>query len=176
MRPAPRTAVVAALGAACLALGGPTPTAQAAPVVTLPSGLLTVTTPLAAALSTSGSTISGSLGTTTVIDGRLASTGYSVSVSTTGFDLVGPAVDSQSSITHIPASAATVQVTGSTGASPSTALPVALPSVTPVVVMTYSSPVLSLNLLSTYTMSLSIAVPGTAAQGRYTGTITQTVV
>lgn len=174
MRTAPRT-VAAVLGAVCLGTALLVPAeASAAPVVTLPSGLLTVTVPLAAALSDSSSTISGTLGTTTVVDGRLASAGYSVTVTTSGFDLVGPAVTG-SPVTHIPASASSVQVTGSTGATPSTALPVSLGSPASIA-FTYASPVLGLNLLSTYTMSLSIAVPSTAGQGRYTGTVTQTVI
>lgn len=174
---APRTAAVAFLAACCLATVLLTPgAAQAAPVVSLPSGLLTVTVPLAASLTASGSTISGSLGTTTVVDGRLAATGYSVSVSTSGFDLVGPAVNPSSTVTHIPAAAATVRVTAATGVTPSSTVAVALPAALPVCVFTYSSPVLSLNLLSTYTMSLSIAVPSTAATGQYSGTVTQTVI
>jgi hypothetical protein len=151
-----------------------TPEANAAPVVALPSGLLTVTVPLTAGLSTGPSTISGSLGTTTVVDGRLAAAGYTVTMSTSGFDLVGPPVTA-SPVTHIPASAASIQVTAATGATPSTLLPVSLASAAPIT-FTYSSPVLSLNLLSTYTLGLSIAVPGSAGQGRYSGTITQTVV
>jgi hypothetical protein len=167
-------ALAAVLGASCV-LPTVTATTAEASVVTLPSGLLSVTVPLAATLSTSGSTISGSLGTTTVIDGRLASTGYSVSVSTSGFDLVGPAVTSNPA-THIPSSTATVQVTGTTGGSATPMTPVALPSVLPIFVFTYGGAVATINLLSTYTLSLSIAVPSTAAIGRYTGTVTQTVV
>ncbi|MCW2543172.1 MAG: hypothetical protein JWM40_724 [Frankiales bacterium] len=174
MRRAPRTAA-AVLGAACVgALLAVPSAAQAAPVVTLPSGLLTVTIPVAAALSTGPTTISGSLGTTTVIDGRLAAAGYTVTVSTSGFDLLGPAVSS-SPVTHIPASASSVQVTGATGVTPGTLLPVSLAAPTPIA-FTYSSPVLGLNLLSTYTLGLSIALPSTAGQGAYTGTVTQTVI
>lgn len=173
MTTAARTAA-AVLAAVCLGTGLMVPTqASAAPVVTLPSGLLTVTVPLAAALNTGGSTISGTLGTTTVIDGRLAAAGYTVTVSTAGFDLVGAA--SSSSATHIPTSAASIQVTGATGATASTLLPLSLAAPAPIV-FTYSSPVLGLNLLSTYTLGLSIALPSTAGQGLYTGTITQTVV
>jgi hypothetical protein len=170
---APRTAA-AVLGAVCLgaALLAPS-TAQAAPVVTLPSGLLTVTVPLAAALSTGSTTISGSLGTTTVVDGRLAAAGYTVTVSTSGFNLVG--ATSSNNVTHIPSSAASVQVTGAVGATPGTLLPVSLAAAAPIP-FTYSSPVLGLNLLSTYTLGLSVALPSTAGQGLYTGTITQTVV
>lgn len=169
-----KAAAAAALVASCLVagIGG---RADAAPVLTLPSGLLTVTPPVVASLSTSGSTISGSLGTTTVIDGRLASAGYSVSMSTAGFDLIGPAVTS-SPTTHIPASAVTVRVTSTTGGSASTTAPVALPSALPIFLFTYGGAVSTINLLSTYTMSMSIAVPTAAAQGRYTGTVTQTVV
>lgn len=176
-----RIAALAALGASCLLmpLGGGTAQAAAtssvpAALVTLPSGLLTVSPPLAATLTTSGSTISGSLGTTTVIDGRLASPGYSVSVSTSGFDLVGPAVTS-SPVTHIPSSAVTVQVTGTSGGTPSSTAAVALPSALPVFVFTYGGLVSTINLLSTYTLSMSIDVPATAAIGRYVGTVTQTV-
>ena len=174
MRTAPRAAA-AVLGAVCFGgLLAVPQAAQAAPVVTLPSGLLTVTVPLSAALSTGTSTISGSLGTTTVVDGRLAAAGYTVTVSTSGFDLVGPGVSS-SPVTHIPASAASVQVIGATGATPGTLLPVSLSAPAPIA-FTYSSPVLGLNLLSTYTLGLSIALPSTAGQGLYTGTVTQTVI
>jgi hypothetical protein len=174
VKTAPRTAA-AVLGAVCLGAALLAPSqASAAPVVTFPSGLLTVTVPLAATLSTGTSTISGTLGTTTVVDGRIAAAGYTVTVSTSGFDLVGPAVSS-SPVTHIPSSAASVQVTGATGATAGTLLPVSLALPAPIA-FTYSSPVLGLNLLSSYTMGLSIALPSTAAQGRYTGTVTQTVV
>ena len=141
----------------------------------LPGVGLTVTVPLTASLSTSPTTINGTLGTTTVVDGRLGASGYTVSVSTSGFDLVGPAVNVNSNVTHIPASAASVQVTGATGATPGTLLPVSLGSVTPIG-FTYGGSVLGLNLLSTYTMSMSIALPPTAGQGRYSGTVTQTVI
>jgi hypothetical protein len=175
VRRAPRTAA-AVLGAACLGAVLVAPSnAQAAPVVALPSGLLTLTTPLVAALSTNGTTISGSLGTSTVVDGRLASAGYTVTVSTSGFDLFGPAVNASSNVTHIPGSAATVQVTGATGVTPGTLLPVSLTAAAPIG-FTYTSPVSLLNLLSTYTLGLSIALPSTAGQGAYTGTVTQTVI
>lgn len=171
---APRTAFAAALGALCLvavALAGP---ADAAPVVTLLSGLLTVSVvPPTAGLTTVGSTASGSLGTSTVVDGRLFATGYDVSVSTAGFDLVGAL--SSTSATHIPASTTSVTNTVVTGGTSSRTSAVALPSASPIFHLTYPSQVLSVDLVSTYTLSLSLTIPAAAAAGRYTGTVTQTV-
>src|SRR3954447_23967022 len=83
------TALVVALAVVCLGSSSPASAAPALPV-TLLSGLLTVSlVPAAAALSTTGSTVSGALGTSTIIDGRLGATGYDVSVTSTGFTLVG---------------------------------------------------------------------------------------
>ena len=172
MTHAPRTALAAALGASCVLLStGP---AEAAPVPAL-SGLLTVSlgVPLAT-LSTTGSTSTGSLGTTTVVDGRLTSSGYDISVTSSGFDLVGPPVTA-SATTHIPGSAATVRVTGVTGGTVASTAATALPA-SPLTRLSYPSSVLSLDLVSTYTLSMTVTVPAAAAPGRYTGTVTQTVV
>lgn len=176
MTRAARSAVSAALAVACLvpALVSASP-AEAAPIpTTLLSGLLTLNlAPVSASLTTTGSTASGSLGTTTVVDGRLNATGYDVSVTTSGFDLVGPAVTS-SATTHIPASSVTAAVTGTTGGTASTSAYKALPA-SPLFHLTYPSSVLAVNLTSTYTLALSITVPAAAAEGRYTGTVTQTL-
>lgn len=175
MRTAPRAAVAAALGAAGLLAAAPPP-AGAAPVVTLLSGLLTVSAvPASATLTTSGATSSGSLGTTTVVDGRLGATGYTVSLSTAGFDLVGAL--SSNSQTHVPTTAVTVQNTAVTGGTSTNTSPVTLPSATPVFGVTYSGPLSGLiNLTSTFTIGMTVAVPASAAPGLYTGTVTQTVV
>lgn len=174
MARASSTALPAALAALCLGtLLTATPVA-AAPVVTVLSGLLVVSVPTAASLTTAGSTVSGSLGTSTVVDGRLGATGYDVSVSTTGFDLVG--AESATSATHIPASAVAVTNTAVTGGTSSNLNAVALPAAAPIFRLSYPSQVLALNLPSTYTLSLSLTVPAEAGPGRYTGTVTQTVV
>ena len=171
---APRTAFVAALSASCLFATGNVPPAGAAPIVTLLSGLLTVSVvPPTAALSTTGSTVSGALGTTTIIDGRLAASGYDVSVSTNGFDLVG--ATSSTSQTHIPASSVAVTNTGASGGTSNRTTAVALPSATPIFHLSYPSSVLALNLVSTYTLSMTLTIPAAAAAGLYTGTVTQTV-
>lgn len=172
MTRAARSAVSAALAVACL---GTAQQAQAAPLpTTLLSGLLTLNlAPVSASLTTSGSTVSGSLGTTTVIDGRLGATGYDVSVTTNGFDLLGP-TPSLSATTHIPASSVTAAVTATTGGTASTSAYKALPA-SPLFHLTYPSSVLSVNLTSTYTLALSLTVPAAAATGRYTGTVTQTL-
>lgn len=174
MRKAPGAALVAALGCWGLLLAQP-PAADAAPVVTLLSGLLTVSAvPAAATLTTTGSTSSGSLGTTTVVDGRLGATGYDVSVSTSGLDLVGALASN--SQTHVPASAVSVRNTAVTGGTSTSTAAVTLPSATPVFGVRYSGPLSGLvNLTSTFTIGMSVAVPATAASGRYTGTVTQTV-
>lgn len=174
MRTAPRTALAAVLGSVGLLLSAPPP-ADAAPVVTLLSGLLTVSVvPTAATLTTTGSTSSGSLGTTTVVDGRLGATGYSVSLSTAGFDLVGAL--SSNSQTHVPTTAVTVRNTAVTGGTSTSTAPVTLPSATPVFRVSYSGPLGGLlNLTSTFTIALSVAVPASAAPGLYTGTVTQTI-
>lgn len=176
MASAPRTALAAALGALLsLAVQGfpAAPQAQAAPVLTLLSGLLSISVAPTATLTTTGSTATGSLGTTTVIDGRLGASSYDVSVSTAGFDLVG--ATSSNTATHIPPSAATVRDTAVTGGTASSTSAVALPSASPIFRVTYPSSVLTVNLVSTYTMSMTLTVPAAAAAGLYTGTVTQTV-
>jgi hypothetical protein len=174
MARAPRTAVAVVLGASGVLLFG-APAAYAAPPVALTSGLLTITlAPASASLTTTGSTTSGNLGTTTVTDGRVGATGYNVSVTSNGFDLVGPPVTS-SPTTHIPSSAATTRATATTGGTASSTAAAALPA-SPLFHLSYPGAVLSLDLISTYTLSLTIAVPAQAAPGRYTGTVTQTLV
>jgi hypothetical protein len=173
---APRTAVTAALGALCLVAVSvnSAPPAEAVGVVDLLSGLLSVSiVPATATLTTSAGVASGSLGTTTIIDGRALASSYDVSMSTAGFDLVGAL--SSTSATHIAASAVTVQNTAVTGGTSSRTSAVALPSASPIFRVTYSSGVLSVNLVSTYTMSMSLTVPAGLAAGLYTGTVTQTV-
>lgn len=174
MARAARTASVAVLAALCCVLL-PEPAATAAPPLQTLSGLLTLSLASpAASLSTTGSTTSGSLGITTVIDGRIAAAGYDVSVTTTGFDLVGPTVTA-SPTTHIPPANASVSVTATTGGTASTTASAALPA-SPLFTFTYPSTVLSVDLLSTYTLLLTVTIPAQAAPGRYTGTVTQTVV
>lgn len=175
MAGAPRTALTAALGALCLLPVLQPPPAQAAAVVTLLSGLLTVSVvPPTAGLTTAGSTASGSLGTTTVMDGRLGVGGYDVSVSTAGFDLVGAL--SATAATHIPTSAVTVTNTAATSGTSSRTTAVALPSASPIFHLTYGGPVSGLiDLTSTYTLSMTLTIPAAAASGLYTGTVTQTV-
>ncbi len=171
MPAAPPAALAVVLGAACLLS---VPQAQAAPVVTVLSGLLTVgVVPPTAALTTTGSTSAGSLGTTTVTDGRLGAASYDVSVSTAGFTLVGATVVNAS--THIPAWSVSVRNTAVTGGTASSTAAVALPSATPIFRVTYPSSILGVNLVSTYTMAMTITVPASAAAGQYTGTVTQTV-
>jgi hypothetical protein len=172
MAGAPRTALAVALGVSCVLVASPAQPASA--TVTLLSGLLAIgIVPPTATLTTTGSTSTGSLGTTTVVDGRLGLDHYDVSVSTSGFDLVGAAAST--SATHIPASAVTVQNTAVTGGTSSRTTAVALPSASPIFRLTYPSSVLSLNLASSYTLAMTINVPAAAATGRYTGTVTQTV-
>jgi hypothetical protein len=173
MARAPRTALAAALGALCVVVVN-APPAEAVGVVQLLSGLLSVSiVPPTATLTTSAGVASGSLGTTTIIDGRLFATSYDVSVSTAGFDLVGAL--SSTSATHIAASAVTVQNTAVSGGTSSRTSAVALPSGSPIFRVTYPSQVLTLDLLSTYTMSMSLTIPAGLAAGLYTGTVTQTV-
>lgn len=166
-----RVALGVALVSACL--GVATSDVQAAPPVTVLSGLLTVSVvPPAATLSTSGSTVSGSLGTSTIIDGRLGATGYDVTVTSSGFQLVG--ATSQTSASFITGTAASVAVTATSGGTASTTAYRSLPA-TPLFRLSYPGSVSLVNLTSTYTLSLSLTVPGTAATGRWTGTVTQTV-
>lgn len=171
---APRTAVTAALGALCLLAVSAPPEAEAVGLVEGLTGLLSVSVvPPTAALTTAGSVASGSLGTTTISDGRLAASSYDVSMSTAGFDLVGAL--SSTSATHIAASAVTVQNTAVSGGTSSRTSAVALPSASPIFRVSYASGVLSVNLVSTYTMSMSLTIPAGLASGLYTGTVTQTV-
>jgi hypothetical protein len=174
MATATRAALAATLVAACVGLVGPAREAEAALAPTLLSNLLTVSVvPPTANLTTAAGVASGSLGTVTVVDGRLAASSYDVSVSTAGFDLVGALTSTSAS--HIPASAVSVANTAVTGGTASRTSPVALPSGTPIFRVTYSSAVALVNLVSTYTMSMSLVIPAPAASGQYTGTVTQTV-
>ena len=170
MTRAARTALGVALAVVCLGSG----TASAGPPpVTLLSGLLTVSVvPPTASLSTSGTTVSGSLGTSTIIDGRLGATGYDVSLSSTGFTLLGAL--SQTSASFIPGTAASVSASAPSGGTLSTTAAHALPA-TPLFHFTYTSAVNLVNLTSSYTLSMSLTVPAPAAAGLYTGTVTQTV-
>ncbi|MCU1595793.1 MAG: hypothetical protein JWO12_3185 [Frankiales bacterium] len=171
---APRKALVVFLGAACVCTIITSPRADAAPVITAPSGLLVVMVPAGATLLGSGSTVMGNL-STTVLDGRSAATGYNVSVSTSGFDLVGAAVTT-SPATHIPPGAAQVQETAvSLGSTSSSTATVTLPSASPVFRLTYALPVSLADLASSYTLALTVTIPAQAAPGRYTGTVTQTI-
>ncbi len=173
MQRAARVAITATLAALC-AVPVPAGAAQAAPPVALLSGLLTVSVaPAAAVLSASGSTVTGSLGTTTIVDGRLGATGYAVSVTTSGFDLVGAPITS-SPTTHVAPSAVTARVTATTGGTASSTTATALPA-TPLFLLTYPSGVLGVNLASTYTLGLVVTMPAQAAAGAWTGTVTQTV-
>lgn len=167
-----RNALVALLALACLAGPASLP-AYAAPPLQL-TGLLALSVAPAAGLTTSGSTASGSLGLSTVVDGRLGGTGYDVAVSSAGFDLVG-ATGAPSPTTHIDGSAARVQVTATTGGTASSLVARTLPA-NPLFRLAYPAAVLSLDLTSSFTLSLSIDLPAAAAVGRYTGTVTQTVV
>ena len=170
MTHAARTALGVALAVACLESGP----ASAGPLpVTVLSGLLTVSVvPPTASLSTSGAVVSGSLGTSTIIDGRLGATGYDVAVSSAGFTLVGAL--SQTSASFIAGTAAAVAVSSVSGGTASTPAASALPA-SPLFHLTYSSAISLVNLTSTYTLSMSLTVPAQASAGRYTGTVTQTV-
>lgn len=160
----------ALLGAVCLL---PAP-ARAQPPAVL-SGLLTITlAPVAATLTTSAATSTGTLGTTSVVDGRSGAGGYDISVSSSGFDLVGPAVTA-SPTTHIPPSAAAVRVSAATGGTASTTAAKPLPAA-PLCHLTYAGTVLVVDAISTYTLAMTVTIPAAAAAGRYTGTVTQTIV
>lgn len=160
---------MAALAAVCLQAP-----AHAAPPVQLLSNLLTISLASpTATLTTTGSSSTGSLGTTTVVDGRANATGYTVSVTTSGFDLIGPPVTT-STTTHIPPASASARVTATTNGSASTTNAAALPA-SPLFRLNYTGSVLSVDVTSTYTLSLAVTIPAPAAMGRYTGTVTQTI-
>lgn len=165
------TTVLALLCVGAVSAGRP---AEAVPRVELLSGLLALSVvPPAAVLTASGTTASGSLGTTTVADGRLGATGYDVTVTTSGFDLVGVPITSDP-VTHVAPSAVRAAVTATTGGTASTMASAALPA-NPLFHLTYPSGVLSVNLVSTYTLSLSVTLAAQAGPGAWTGTVTQTV-
>lgn len=168
MTSAPKVCLSAALGATCaLTTAG---TAGAETEV----GLLSVTVTPAITLAVDGATGSGTLGTTTVVDSRLGSTGYQVSVSTDGFGLVGAQAVSEQ--THIPPSATRVRVSTASGGAASSSAWTGLPSASPVFALTYPSPVGLLPVSSSYVLSMELAVPSTVAPGRYAGTVTQSLV
>lgn len=167
-------ALAATLVAACLGAVSPAQPAEAVLVPTVLSNLLAVSVvPATATLTTTAGVASGSLGTTTVVDGRLAAASYDVSISTAGFDLVGALTSTSGS--HIPPSAVSVANTAVTGGTASRNTQVALPSAVPIFRVSYPSQVSLANLVSTYTLSMSLVIPAPAASGRYTGTVTQTV-
>jgi hypothetical protein len=170
---APRTALVAVLASACLGAAPAHAQTTVLPQQALSNVLSLSIAPVSATLTGTTTSVSGTLGTTTVVDGRLASNGYDVNVTSTGFDLFGAPVTS-SATTHIPGTAASAQATSATGGTLSTTALKALPA-SPLFHLTYPSSVLSLNLTTTYTLALSISIPAAAAAGRYTGTVTQTL-
>lgn len=174
MTTVPRAALAAALGAVCLLVAAPAAQARQTPLTSPLSGLITIVVSPTSTLTVTGLSGTGSLGTTTVVDARPASTGYNVTVSSTGFDLVGP-TPSLSATTHIPDSAVTVQVTGATGGTPIGTV-TTLPSALPVLHLIYTSPVSLVALPSSYTLGVQLSIPAAAGRGLYTGTVTQTVV
>ena len=176
MARAPRIAVRATLGALCVVVVAAVPATPAAAggLLQTTSGLLSVSlVPASATLTTTSNVAAGSLGTTTVVDGRPLATSYDVSLSTAGFNLVGAL--SSTSATHLDPSAVTVTNTAVTGGTSSRTSSVGLPSAAPIFRLTYPSQVLAIDLTSTYTMSMSLTIPAGVAPGRYTGTVTQTV-
>ena len=174
-----KVTALATAAAASLAVAGLATPAQAEEGTTTVSltvvdGTLAIVTTAAAAgvnseIVGTGRTFTAPLGLTTVTDTRAASTGWSMSASTTAFSLTGgtatiPATAARFSLLADPTNTVgNNSYSGTaTAASPSTgALTTA-----------------SASGINTATMTpvLHVAVPNTAAVGLYTGTVTQSVV
>ncbi len=175
-----RKVTALATTAAMLALAGATAApAQAATgdttvALTVVDGTLAiVTTPAAAGVNSeivgTGRTFNAPLGLTTVTDTRAASTGWSLSASTTAFTLTGDTTKT------IAASAATFSLlaepTNTVGSNTYTGTATTTPSSGALTTARASG-------INTATMTpvLHVAVPNATAVGVYTGTVTQSVV
>lgn len=116
-----------------------------------------------------GADLSGGLPATTVNDTRGLSTGWTVSIKGTDFS---------SGSGTVPVGAAAVSpgvITGSSVATAATATPVTLTaSDQPFVTAVLGTGLLGVNS-ATYTPTVTVKLPSTAAPGTYTGTITQSV-
>jgi hypothetical protein len=154
---------------------------------TVSGGGISITQPPAtaalgtAASSLSGTSVSGSLGSTTVTDLRGSLAGWNATIA-------GPAgngfSDGASSPDYVPDSAATVWVTA-TGvtiaplATSATRTDLHLLQATGVVLSSTAQPLVTVTTLGsntvTYSPSIAITLPATTIAGTYTGTVTQTV-
>jgi hypothetical protein len=166
-------AKIALILSGVLALGALAPAAYAADTdatFSLTGGGISITAPLGAALTdgvAGDASVAGSLGIITVTDDRGSAAGWVASRSSS--DFTGPGADILSSaVTYTPGT-----VTGTT-----------VGEVTPVAgsagVMTTSQTAFSGTLAvgnneASWTPSVSVALPGNALVGDYTGTITHSV-
>lgn len=146
---------------------------------TLAAGSLTISQPTATAtltggqLSLLGSTVAGALGQTVVSDNRGGVTGWSSGIA-------GSALTNGT--TTIPAGQAKAFVPGAvavTGTAVTTA-GTYLDAATGLALTTGGQPLVTATAVvgvntATFTPSISVAVPGDATAGTYTGTVTQTV-
>jgi len=141
---------------------------------TLNGGSLTLTAPASANLAAGnlgvgGTTVSGQLGNSTVTDARGALTHtVTVTMSTTDFTTTGGDTIAKSN------------ATGSSGVATPTGVAVAVPTLTGQTIgAAGGATILQLtgvvgSASATYNPTVSVAVPGDAVAGDYSGTVTQT--
>ena len=176
MRKAPALLIAASTAVAVAALATPAHAVDGTTTVSLTvvdGSLAIVTTAAAAGVNSqivgTGRTFTAPLGLTTVTDTRAASTGWSMSASTTAFTLTGGTATIPATAARFSLLAAPTNTVGSntysgtaTADAPSTG---ALTTATATGINT-----------ATTTPVLHVAVPNSAAVGLYTGTVTQSVV
>lgn len=170
---------IAALGVVGMAM--PAQAGDTAVTFTLTGGDLTISTPTAAAtlsagaLSVTGTSVSGALGSTTVTDERGALLqNVTVTMASSAFTN-----DPDAAVTGdeyvIPATAAT----GYSGVATPSGTAVPVPTTVGVAIAGAGGSILTMESSgsggATYNPTVSVAVPAGATAGTYTGTITQTV-
>jgi hypothetical protein len=136
--------------------------------ITAPSSTVTLTS--SGALSVTGTSVSGQLGTTTVSDARgTVAHSVTVTMSASDFALSGGG-----------GTIANTNATGYSGLATPTGVAVPVPTASGQALSGAGSTILTLTGVlgaggATYNPTVSVAVPANALAGTYTGTVTQTV-
>lgn len=186
MRPSLALAATVALLAAGLGLAAPADAACSVGdttctgvVFTVSGGLISLAAPAAASAATAtpsstGGTVDISIGATVVTDGRIPTTGWSVTATASDFDAGGGATIAKANAAFSIPSAPT-SVTGCSSFPTRRTTPLSVNASTG----TTPSAILTCNALTvnaaTYVPVLTVTVPSGAVAGVYTGTVTQSV-
>lgn len=174
---------VIALGTAAASLAGivalAAPAGATSVTFSLAGGSLSISQPTATAtltggaLAVGGSTVAGALGQTSVTDDRGGVIGWSSKISGTSFTNGTTVIAVGDAKAYVPGA---VTVTGAATSNAGTYLtaPTGLALTTADQALVTATAVVGVNT-ATFTPNLSVAVPGNATAGTYTGTVTQTV-